>query len=359
MKKSGYILLLLLVLLVPSGQVMAQASSESDEKEKVDVKDVIFSHIKDSYSWHLFSTNNRHFSIYLPVIVYSKEMGGWSAFSSRRLEHGAEYNGYHISETSGKVVYTNGEGTEVRPFDMSYTKVAMSLTINALLLLVIVLCCGRWYKRHNQPSDKVPSGFVGFFEYVVTMVSDDIIKPGVGPEYKRYEPYLLSVFFFIIMSNLLGLVPVFPAGANVTGNISITMFLALCTFIAVNVFGNKEYWKEILWPDVPVFLKCPLPLMPLIEFFGILTKPFALMVRLFANMMAGHVIILSLTCVIFVTAPMGAAINGSMTVVSILFMVFMNMMELLVAYIQAYVFTMLSSVFIGMSRPHGHIDKKE
>lgn len=358
MKTLRYILLLLLVLLVPFGQAMASAS-ETDEKEKVDVKDVIFSHIKDSYSWHLFSTNKRHYSIYLPVIVYSKEMGGWSAFSSRRLEHGAEYNGYHISETSGKVVYINGEGAEVRPFDMSYTKVAMSLTINALLLLAIVLCCGRWYKRHNQPSDKVPGGFVGFFEYVVTMVSDDIIKPGVGPEYKRYEPYLLSVFFFIIMSNLLGLIPIFPAGANVTGNISITMFLALCTFIAVNVFGNKEYWKEILWPDVPVFLKCPLPLMPLIEFFGILTKPFALMVRLFANMMAGHVIILSLTCVIFVTAPMGAAINGSMTVVSILFMVFMNMMELLVAYIQAYVFTMLSSVFIGMSRPKEHIEKKE
>ena len=158
----------------------------------------------------------------------------------------------------------------------------------------------------------------------------------------------------IFINNIMGLIPVFPGGGNVTGNIAITLVLALCTFIAVNVFGTKEYWKEILWPEVPVFLKCPIPLMPAIELFGIFTKPFALMIRLFANIFAGHSIILALTSIIFVTASMGAAISTSMSIVSVLFSIFMNCVEVLVAFIQAYVFTMLSSVFIGMSRVEPH-----
>ena len=152
----------------------------------------------------------------------------------------------------------------------------------------------------------------------------------------------------------MGLIPVFPGGGNVTGNIAITFVLALCTFLAVNVFGTKEYWKEILWPDVPVFMKFPIPLMPVIELIGIFTKPFALMIRLFANIFAGHSIILALTSIVFVTASMGAAVSTSMSIVSVLFSAFMNCVEVLVAFIQAYVFTMLSSVFIGMSRVEAH-----
>ena len=183
------------------------------------------------------------------------------------------------------------------------------------------------------------------------MIVDDVIKPSVGKDYKRYTPLLLTIFFFILLSNIMGLIPIFPAGANVTGNIAITLTLALVTFFTVNVFGNREYWKEILWPDVPIFLKAPIPLLPFIEIVGIFTKPFALTVRLFANITAGHAIILSLTCVIFITAKMGPFIGTPMTVLSVFFMIFMNFLELLVAYIQAYVFTMLSAVFIGLSRP--------
>ena len=148
----------------------------------------------------------------------------------------------------------------------------------------------------------------------------------------------------------MGLIPFFPAGANVSGNIAVTLVLALATFLAVNLFGSKHYWKDIFWPDLPLMLKAPIPIIPVIELVGIFTKPFALMIRLFANMMAGHAVILSLTCVIFVTVKMGAAINGAMTVVSVAFSIFMNCLELLVAFLQAYVFTMLSAVFIGLAQ---------
>ena len=192
-------------------------------------------------------------------------------------------------------------------------------------------------------------------EMVVMYIEDEVIRDNVGPDYKRYSPYLLCAFFFILINNLLGLVPVFPFGANTTGNIAVTLVMALCTTIAVNVFGNKEYWKEIFWPEVPWWIKVPIPLMPVIEMFGIITKPFALTVRLFANIMAGHTIILALTCLIFVTFAMGVGIGTGMTIFSIILSVFMLCLELLVAFIQAYVFTMLSAVFIGLSRQkHEH-----
>ena len=178
-----------------------------------------------------------------------------------------------------------------------------------------------------------------------------------------YDKYLDNgifgmAFFFVLVNNLMGLIPIFPGGANITGNIAITMVLALCTFIMINVFGSKEYWKDIFWPNVPVWLKCPIPMMPVIELFGIFTKPFALMIRLFANIMAGHAAILSLVAIIFITVKSGALINGPMTVVSVLFGIFMDGLEVLVAFIQAYVFTMLSAVFIGLSREGGHEEKE-
>ena len=226
--------------------------------------------------------------------------------------------------------------------------------ITALILVLMVLGAARWYKK-NDASEGAPNGFAGLVEMMVMMVNDDLIKPSIGEkEYRKYAPYLLTAFFFIFISNLLGIVPFFPGGANVTGNIAVTMVLALCTFVAVNLFANKHYWKEILWPDVPVFLKFPLPIMQIIELFGLIAKPFSLMVRLFANIMAGHAMILGLVSVIFVTVKLGPVINGSMTVITMLFGVFMDCLELLVAFIQAYVFTMLSSVFIGMSRQEEH-----
>lgn len=248
----------------------------------------------------------------------------------------------------GKIV-ERIDGEDVRPLDLSITKTAFALMLNSLILICIVLGVARWYKKRTVEK-AVPKGFVGAVEMFVMMVHDDLIKSCVGRDYKRFAPYLLTVFFFIFVNNLMGLIPFFPGGANVSGNIAVTLVLALCTFLAVNLFGTREYWKEIFWPEVPAWLKVPVPMMPAIELVGIFTKPFALMIRLFANMMAGHAVILSLTCVIFVTVSMGAAVNASMTFVSVLFSIFMNLLELLVAFLQAYVFTMLSAVFIGLAR---------
>ncbi len=316
-------------------------------QEKVDVGGIVIGHVEDSYEWHITTWNDTEVSIPLPVMVWSGATGFHCFSSSHLYPAGTEHEGLRIATEGrhkGKIV----EG-DVRPFDFSITKTVSGLLINCLLLLAIILTTARWY-RHRQPNENAPRGFVGLIEMTVMMIEDDVIKPCVGPDYKRFSPYLLTAFFFILTNNLMGLVPIFPGGANVTGNIAVTLVLAVCTFVAVNLFGTREYWKEILWPEVPLMLKCPLPLMPLIELFGIFTKPFALTVRLFANILAGHFIILAITSIIFVTAAMGPAISGSMTVLSVAFSVFMNSLELLVAFIQSYVFTMLSAVFIGMSR---------
>ena len=187
-------------------------------------------------------------------------------------------------------------------------------------------------------------------EMVVMMIQDDVIKECVGKDYKRYSPYLLTAFFFILFNNLLGIVPFFPGGANLTGNIAISFCLAMFTFLAVNLFGNKDYYKDIFWPEVPAWLKIPLPIMPVIELIGVFTKPFSLMIRLFANILAGHIMLLGVVAVIFLTAKMGAGLNAGLSVIAVLFGIFMDLLEFLVAFLQAYVFTMLSSVFIGLSR---------
>jgi F-type H+-transporting ATPase subunit a len=334
------------------------AETEND----LDLGEIIFGHLGDSYEWHITDIGDTRLALPLPVIVYSSQ-SGWHCFLSSRFEEAEEEHGEgadveglmiaHGGDHDGKIVEMVN-GVQQRPlFDISITKNVMSLFINVLLLIVIILGVARWYKG-KKPGDAAPKGFVGLMEMFIMSVENDIIRPCVGKDYKRYSPYLLTAFFFIFFSNLMGLVPIFPGGANLTGNIAITMVLALMTFLIVNFGANKHYWKDIFWPDVPTWLKCPVPLMPVIELFGVFTKPFALMVRLFANILAGHSIILSLVCIIFVTSKFGAAVCGGMTFVSVVLSLFMNMLELLVAYIQAYVFTMLSSVFIGMSREGGH-----
>lgn len=350
-----YLLTVLLCIMGACLPVHA-SSGHADEGEPVNIKEIIFDHIGDAYEWHVATIGDKHISIPLPVIVYSQEKG-LNAFLSSHLHHGHSYEGFHIAtegDYKGKVVETLSTGEVKRPMlDLSLTKIAAGIVFNSLLLVTIILCVSRWYRR-REASDDAPRGFVGMIEMLIMMVYDGIIKPSVGKDYERYAPYLLTAFFFIFLSNLMGLVPIFPGGANVTGNIAITLVLAICTFLAVNLFGTREYWREVLWPDVPMWMKCPVPLMPVIEIFGLFTKPFALTVRLFANIMAGHSVILALVCIIFVTHSMGALISGSMTVVSVLFTIFMNCLELLVAFIQAYVFTMLSAVFIGMSRVEHH-----
>ena len=355
--------ILLMVLMVVSsaalsaGEVNGEvAVADESPSQEVDVAHMLFGHIGDSYGWPITDWSGKHVTIPLPCIVYSRQ-SGWHVFMSSKIEHGQQYEGLFLAEEGryeDKIVEMGADGELIRPFDISITKNVASLMFTALLLIALVLGSARWYRKHDAVQEGAPKGIAGLMEMMIMMVNDDLIKESIGEkEYRRYAPYLLTVFFFIFLSNLLGIVPFFPGGANVTGNIAVTMVLALCTFLAVNIFGNKHYWKEILWPDVPLFLKFPLPIMQTIELFGLISKPFSLMVRLFANIMAGHAMILGLVAVIFVTAKLGPVINGSMTFITLLFGVFMDCLELLVAFIQAYVFTMLSSVFIGLSR-QGH-----
>jgi F-type H+-transporting ATPase subunit a len=195
---------------------------------------------------------------------------------------------------------------------------------------------------------------------VVTFLRDEVIKPSIGPKYERYMPYLLTIFFFIWFNNMLGLIPIPPGGANLTGNIAVTMTLALFTFIITTFSGNKSYWQHIInTPGVPVWLKMPLPIIPLVEVIGVFTKPFVLMVRLFANITAGHIIALGFISLIYIFAQMSTGLAYGVSVISILFNVFMMFLELLVAFIQAFVFTFLSAIYFGMAVEEHHKESHE
>ena len=318
---------------------------EEREDKAFDPKRTIFEHLGDEYGWTIIGK----VTIPLPVIV--RDNGGeWYFFSSSRLADGKTYKGFHIAGEGayeGKIVGVDATGDEYRPCDFSITKNAFSVMISGLITMLIVFSLVRFYKRKKF---KAPRKGMGGLEMIVEMLYKEVIVSVLGKESKRYAPYLLTLFFFIFVSNMMGLIAVFPGGANVMGNMSITLVLALCTFVVINVSGTKEYWKEIFWPKAPIYLKLPLPIMPFVEFFGVFTKPFALMIRLFANIMAGHTIILALTCLIFITVSMGLLVNFGMTIVSVLFCAFMNCLELLVACLQAYIFTLLSANYIGLAK---------
>ena len=355
MKKIAHIMLLLLAM-----TFSLQASASEKEGNGVDVKEIVLGHMADAYEWHITTIGGKSIAIPLLVMVQSEQTGEWLVCSSSVLEEaaheGKDYKGFYFNEEkNGKIYERLADGTSVRPLDLSITKSVAQIWIVVIILLAVFLTSARWYKKHDVKKE-APKGFVGMVEMLVMTINDDLIKSSIGEKhYRRYAPYLLTCFFFIFVTNLLGLLPIFPGGANVTGNINITFFLALCTMLAINLFGNKEYWKEIFWPDVPMFLKAyPVAIMPVIELFGVFTKPFALMVRLFANMMAGHAIILSFTAIIFIGWQLNAYLGSGLTVLSFVMILFMNCLEFLVAFIQAYVFTMLSAVFIGLSLPEHH-----
>ncbi len=319
---------LILFLLLPVLPVRAAGD--------LDMNAYLFGHVGDAYEWHITTINEKEIVIPLPCIVIED---GIHVFT---LHHAAE-NGYALN-ADGKLV---NAATGKRPVDISITKNVAGLIFDSILLCVLILLCARWYKRHDVLKEK-PTGIAALFEPLIVMIEQDVIKDAVGPEYKRFSPYLLTAFFFILINNLMGIFPVFPGGANITGNIAVTGVLAVFTFLMVNLFDDKHYWKDILWPDVPIFLKA-IPIMPVIEILGMFTKPFSLMIRLFANMLAGHIMLLSVIALIFLSAAMGPVLNGSLTVIAALFGVFLDCLELLVAFLQAYVFTMLSSVFIGLA----------
>ncbi len=324
----------------------------ASEKEGVNLKEMIFGHTGDAYDWHITTIGDTHISIPLLCIVYGQN--GLDVFCSTKLGHEGhytEYKGYKIAEEgshAGKIIEV---ATGERPWDFSITKNVTSLFISCGLLLFIFLSIAKKYKEN--PRSK-PTGLQAILEPLIVSLHDDIIKPSVGKNYKKFSTYLLTAFFFIFLNNILGIIPIFPGGANLTGNIAVTLVLASLTFILTNVRGTKAYWKEIFWPEVPLWLKAPIPIMQFIEVLGIFIKPIALCVRLFANMFAGHTMVLILIGLIFIFGEMSAIAGGAISVLSVLLITFMSLLECLVCFIQAYVFTMLSAIFIGMGQAEEH-----
>ncbi|EDM37360.1 ATP synthase, subunit A (H(+)-transporting two-sector ATPase) [Pedobacter sp. BAL39] len=322
----------------------AEGHAAAHGEEKFEPTKVIMEHIADSHMWHLWG----HTSLPLPVIVYTPN-GGLEVFSSGHFHHGEHdyqgVNNYRLVEDKIKVVGADGnvdEAASAAVLDFSITKnVAAMFVAIAVILIVFVSVAAAYRKRVG----KAPKGLQSFVEPIIIFVRDDIARPNIGHKYAKFMPYLLTVFFFIWINNILGLIPIFPGGANVTGNIALTFVLSLFTMIVVNINGNKHYWKHIFLPNVPFWLW---PLMVVVEVIGIISKPFALMIRLFANITAGHIIVLSLISLIFIFKTLAIA------PVSIAFVLFMDVLELLVAFLQAFIFTLLTALFIGMAVEEHH-----
>ena len=326
--------LLLILFLVPVAVFALQDDGHASQEHGAaapafNASEVILNHVMDDHIWHLWDHGG---TIYLPVIVYSSEKG-LDVFSSRHFydEHHnlVEYNGYKLDR---KIYLTESNKTVL---DLSITKNVAMLLINATVLMLVFLAVAKGYKRNHGKS---PKGIQSFVEPIIVFVRDEIVKPNIGRHYERYLPYMLTLFFFILFGNLLGLL---PGAANLTGNIAVTLSLALITFIITNVKGNKAYWSHIFWtPGVPWWLR--IVMLP-VEIIGIFTKPFSLTVRLFVAITAGHIVLLSLISLAFIFNRVDVGLASSLIVL------FINLIELLVAGIQAYVFTLFSSLYIGMA----------
>ncbi len=335
---------------------LPQEHNEEHEKEGFNPGDFIFDHIRDSYGWHLYSYKGHHVAIPLPVILYSKTKG-FISFWSFKLEHGHTYHGFkiaHEGDYENKIIEVDNYGEFIaRPLDISITKNVTAILFSCFFLIFIFVSVANSYKkREGLP----PKGLQSLFEPLILFIRDDVAKSSIGEKhYERFTPFLLTIFFFILLNNLLGLVPLFPGGANVTGNITVTMALALFTFFITTITGNKNYWSHIFnTPGVPWWLKLPLPLIPFIELFGVFIKPFVLMIRLFANISAGHIIVLGFFSLIFIFGNMSPGLGMAVSPVSVLFAIFMSVLEILVAFIQAYVFTILSAIYFGMASEEDH-----
>lgn len=325
--------------------------AEGAEK-KFEPSEVILEHIADSHSLHIIG----HTHLPLPVIIYTDK--GLEMFSSAKFAHEA---GEHEAEAAGvykgnynyklvsdkvKIVNEAGEVDEAasgKLYDFSITRNVVSMWMSIIVLLIVFLSVSSAYKKRQG---KAPKGLQSFMEPIILFVRDDIARPNIGYKYQRFMPLLLTVFFFIWINNLIGLVPFFPGGSNLTGNIAVTLVLSVITLLVVNLNGNKHYWQHVFVPgDVPVWIW---PLWWVIELVGIISKPFALMIRLFANITAGHIIVLSLISLIFVFKSFAIA------PVSVAFVVFMDVLELLVAALQAFIFTLLTALFIGTAIEEHH-----
>lgn len=358
------IILLIVFIVFPvylnASEVNAAEDTQGKEK-KFDAGKVIIEHVLDSYEWHIADYGHTHFSLPLPVIVFYE--GNLNIFSSGRFHHGADaYKNFRIAKEGpkkGKIIRVLDDGITPDPnasflLDLSLTKNVISIFLTSFIICLLLVSVGRSYTHCGFK--RAPRGFSAFLEPLILFVRDDIARAAI-PENKvdKFLPYLLTLFFFIFFNNLFGLIPFFPGGANVTGNISVTLTLALFTFFTLHLFANKEYWKHIFnTPGVPIWLKFPIPLMPIIEIIGVIIKPVVLTLRLFANITAGHMIILGFVSLIFVLGASSPMMGFAVSPLSVLFVIFMNFLELLVAFIQAYVFTFFSAIFFGMAVPQEH-----
>lgn len=359
--KTKIILFFTIVLL--SNTISLHATN--NQHNKFDVGKVIIGHIVDSYEWHIATIGDKHISIYLPVILFYE--GRLYIFSSKHFAHGQKSHlGFKIENEGirkGKIVRVLSDGITTDPnasyiIDLSITRNVVGIFIATLVVLVLFLFIARRYKKN---ADQAPKGLQNLIEIIIIFLRDQTIKPAIGQKhYMRFMPYLLTLFFFILFANLIGLVPFFPGGSNITGNLAVTGTLALFTFVTVLVSGNKNFYQHLFnTPGVPWFMKIPIPLMPIVELLGLLTKPFVLMVRLFANITAGHIVSLGFISLIFIFAQINPLMGFSVSPISIVLYFFITMLELLVAFIQAYVFTILSALYIGIAVEEHHNDHEK
>lgn len=313
-----------------------QVGSAPTAKGKFDVGNMIMHHIKDDYGWEFAHGVTLH----LPVILYAPDRG-LDVFSSARLVDGAVHDGY--KKEHGKIHREDGG----KLYNFSITKNVASLLLSAVIMLLLFTAVSRGYAKNRG---KAPSGVQSLLEPIILFVRDEIAKPSIGPKYQKYLPYLLTLFFFILINNLLGLL---PGSANLTGNITVTLVLAVITFLIVTFSGNKHYWMHILKPTgVPILL---LPIMIPVEIVGVFMKPLSLMIRLFANITAGHIIILSLLGLIFMANTMGGMMTSlAISPVVLFFTLFLNVIEILVAFIQAFIFALLTAMYIGSAVEDHH-----
>jgi F-type H+-transporting ATPase subunit a len=319
-------------------QVLDTNDTEHSD-DKVDITKVAFEHILDSHSWHLWGEGHDAVAIPLPVILYSSTKG-LQLFSSAHFEHGhATYNGYKLQEEQ----ILSDDSNEII-YDLSITKNVASMLISVLIIVLIFTSIAKAYKKTGITS--APKGKQSFFEPLIIFVRDDIAKNNIGTKSTKFVPYLLTLFFFILINNLLGML---PFGANLTGNIAFTLVLSVITLIVTNVNGNAQYWHHLFMPPAPKWLY---PILIPIELVGILTKPFALMIRLFANITAGHIIIISLVGLIFIFKSL------AVSPISVAFALFIDVLECLVAFLQAYIFTMLTALFIGSAVADHHHEEE-
>ena len=337
-KLASLVLVLFVSLFSFQGAFASDGHEAHGEETKEDKTSFIMHHIKDAYEWHF--VDGHYGTLYLPVILYSSDRG-LEVFSSSNFfdaDHKAvAYNGY--KNDHGHIVPLE-EGRSV--LDLSITKNVAMLIITLIVVSFLALKSASHYKKHPGSA---PKGVASFLEPIIIFVRDEVVKPNIGPKYERFVPYMLTLFFFIWIGNILGLL---PGAANLTGNIAVTAVLAILTFIITNVNGNKDYWKHVFaTPGVP---KPLLLVMIPVEFIGLFTKPFALMIRLFVAITAGHIVLLSIIGLAFLFESY--AVGVASTILSI----FINIIEVLVATIQAYVFTLFSSMYIGSAVAEHHHD---